>query len=58
MEKRATALIRIFPGSTPCYFYYRDTEKLFGSPEFGVSFTPSVYRELCDLLGEENVGIR
>lgn len=58
MEKRAMALIRIFSGKTPCYFYYRDTEKLFGSAEFGVSFTPMIYRELCELLGEENVGIR
>ncbi len=58
IEKRALALIRIFPGQTPCYFYYRDTEKLFGSAELGIALTPTIYKELSDLMGEENIGIR
>ncbi len=58
IEARALALLKIFPGKTPCYFYYLDTAKLFGAAGLEVNLTPSVYRELCELLGEENVGIK
>lgn len=58
IEARALALLKIFPGKTPCYFYYLDTEKLFGANGLAVDLTPTVYRELCELLGEENVGIK
>lgn len=58
IEARALALLKIFPGKTPCYFYYLDTEKLFGANGLNVNLTPTVYRELCDLLGTENVGLK
>jgi len=58
IERRALALIRIFPGNTPCYFYYTDTEKLFRMEGLACSFTPRVYQELIELLGKENVGLK
>ena len=56
MEKRVLALLKIFPGKTPCYFYYIDTEKLFCISGLAAELSPTVYRELCELLGKENVG--
>ena len=58
IEKRATALLRIFPGQTPCYFYYLDSQKLFRVDGASCRLTPRVYRELCELLGKENVGLK
>ena len=58
IENRALALLRIFPGKTPCYFYYLDTEKLFGASGLNVDLNPTVYQELCELLGTENVGLK
>ena len=58
IERRALALIRIFPGNTPCYFYYTDTEKLFRMEGLACSFTPRVYQELIELLGKENIGLK
>ncbi len=58
MEKRAMAILRIFSGNTPCYFYYQDTKKLFYVDGLSVRLTPLVYRELCEILGKENVGLK
>ena len=58
MEKRVVALLRIFPGNTPCLFYYRDTEKLFRADALSVQLSPTVHRELIRLLGEENVVLK
>ncbi|MBE6712668.1 MAG: DNA polymerase III subunit alpha [Ruminococcaceae bacterium] len=58
IEKRALALLKIFPGNTPCYFYYLDTKKLFNLSGLGTNLTPSVYHELCELLGNDNVGLK
>ncbi len=58
LERRALALLKIFPGKTPCFFYYLDTKKLFGASGLGADLTPTVYRELCELLGKENVGLK
>ncbi len=55
IESRAMALIQIFPGNTPCYFYYCDTEKLFHVSGLTCHLSPFVYRELVSLLGEDNV---
>lgn len=58
MEKRVVALLRIFPGNTPCLFYYQDSEKLFRADALSVQLSPTVYRELIRLLGEENVVLK
>lgn len=58
IETQATALIRIFPGTTPCYFYYEDTKKLFKAEGADTLLTPRVYRELVELLGKDNVGLK
>lgn len=58
IEKRVVALLRIFPGNTPCLFYYRDTEKLFRADALSVQLSPTVHRELVRLLGEENVVLK
>ncbi len=58
IEKRVVALLRIFPGNTPCLFYYRDTEKLFRADALSVQLTLTVYRELIEILGEENVVLK
>lgn len=58
LESRAMALLKIFPGKTPCYFYYLDTKKLFNASGLEVDLTPTVYGELCELLGKENVGLK
>ncbi len=58
IEKRAMALLRIFSGKTPCYFYYLDTGKLFYANGLSCQLTPRVFRELKELLGEENVGVK
>ena len=52
------ALLKIFPGNIPCYFYYMDTQKLFGATGLETGLTPVVYQELCELLGKENVGLK
>ncbi len=58
IEARATALIRIFPGTVPCYFYYEDTKKLFKLEGASLQLTQRVYRELSELLGKDNVGLK
>ncbi len=58
MERRAIALMKIFPGNTPCYFYYRDTKKLFCASGLEIDFTPFLYEELCELVGKDNVGVK
>ena len=58
IETQATALIRIFPGTTPCYFYYEDTKKLFHIEGADTQLTPRVYKELVELLGRDNVGLK
>lgn len=58
MESRTVALLKIFPGKTPCYFYYRDTEKLFCASGLEVEATEFLLKELSQLLGEENVGVK
>jgi DNA polymerase-3 subunit alpha len=55
IESRAMALLQSFPGNTPCYFYYCDTEKLFHISGLTCHLSPFVYRELVSLLGEDNV---
>ncbi len=58
IEKQAMALLRIFPGTLPCYFYYEDTEKLFRVDGASCQLTGRVYDELVLLLGKENVGLK
>ncbi|MBQ3076045.1 MAG: hypothetical protein IJC26_08245, partial [Clostridia bacterium] len=58
IERRVLALLKIFPGQTPCYFYYIDTKKLFNASGLETNLTPKIYHELCELLGEENVGLK
>ena len=58
IEGRTVALLGIFPGNIPCYFYYRDTEKLFRADGLSVALSPAVYHELTELLGEDNVALK
>ena len=58
IEQRIVALIKMFPGKTPCYFYYRDTAKLFHATGLDVNLTKELIFELESLLGEENVGLK
>ena len=54
--KRAAALCKIFPGSTPTVFYSSET-KAYGKP-VGVNGTPFVTEELREILGKDNVVLR
>lgn len=58
IEKRVMALLGIFPGHTPVYFYYEDTKKLFLADGLFVQLTPKVYEELKNLMGEDNIGLK
>lgn len=58
IEGRTIALLKIFPGSVPVFFYYKDTEKLFRAEGLSATLSPTVYGELCALLGQENVGLK
>lgn len=58
IEYRALALLKIFPGKTPCYFYYLDTKKLFCASGLEFDLNEVTYRELCELLGKDNVGLK
>lgn len=57
--ERATLLLSIFEGTTPVYFFRKDTRKLLMAPaKFWVDFNDVLFRELQNQLGEENVVIR
>jgi len=58
IEEQAIALLKIFSGNTPCYFYYEDSRKLFRAEGLSLHLSPLVYRELVSLLGEENVKLK
>lgn len=58
IEKRVVSLLKIFPGNTPCYFYYADSEKLFRADGLACALTDTVWRELKELLGEENAALK
>ncbi|MBQ7335570.1 MAG: DNA polymerase III subunit alpha [Clostridia bacterium] len=52
--QKAWNLTSIFEGTFPTFFYYAD-EKRYEINPVGISLSPYVLRELCTLLGEENV---
>ncbi|MBR2634190.1 MAG: DNA polymerase III subunit alpha [Clostridia bacterium] len=58
IEKRVLALLHIFPGSIPCYFYYADSGKLFHIAGLSCSLSPKIYRELTELVGSENINLK
>ncbi len=55
--KRAHAVCEIFTGVTPVLFYASDTDEYL-KPELSVGATDFVIRELCEILGEENIVVR
>ena len=58
IEERAMALLRIFSGKVPCYFYYRDSGRHFRVNGISAGLNPAVVAELVALLGEENVVLK
>ncbi len=57
-EQRALHLLRIFPGNTPVYVKYTDTDSRVTLPrEEFVSLNSPMIEELKRILGEENVAI-
>ena len=55
IENRVIALLSIFGGETPVFFYYKDTGKLCRANNCECSPTPLVLEQLRQILGEENV---
>ncbi len=57
MERRILGLLGIFPGQTPVFFFYENERKLFRIAGLDCALTPVIYRELVEILGEENVAL-
>ena len=61
MKKSLLILILIAGLGTAGYYGYQnylDSQKLYHIAGLGCTLTPRVYRELCALLGEENVKLK
>lgn len=52
--QRARALVGIFEGAVPVFFYYTDTKQYVPAP-MGIEVNDFLLDQLRDLLGEENV---
>ena len=57
MEKRIMGLLGIFPGPVPVYFFYEDERKLFHIAGLDCALSPTVYRELTEILGDDNIAL-
>ena len=55
MERRVMGLLGIFPGHTPVFFFYEKERKLFRISGLDCALSQVIYRELVEILGEENV---
>ena len=58
IEQRIVTLAKMFPGKTPVYFYYRDTEKLFAASGLDLDLSKELLLELRSILGEDNVKLK
>ncbi|MBQ3866255.1 MAG: DNA polymerase III subunit alpha, partial [Clostridia bacterium] len=55
MEHRIVGLLGIFPGTVPVFFFYEEGRKLFRAAGLDTALSPLIYKELCEILGRENV---
>ena len=53
LYQKARNLAEIFDGTFPVYFYNASTKEYAKTP-IGVAISDYVYRQFCELLGEEN----
>ncbi len=58
IEKRVLGLLKIFDGQTPVFFYYKDTGKLFRMQGLETALNKTLWAELCEILGDENVALK
>ncbi len=58
IEEAVMSVLKKQSGTTPCYFYYRDTQKLYRIDGLSVELGASIHQELTSLLGQENVVLK